>query len=825
MHFRLTLALLIFILSGRIYCQNRTISGTVSDSLSREPLAFVNISWDESGRGAVSSIDGRFHLKIPESANEILFSFVGYTPRKFSATSLLSLKNANIALQPRAYDLKEVYVYPGENPANRIIARASEYRKSNNPEKISSFSYICYDKMFFTIAADSVSESVKSKSGRIDNKEMRGSQGKNISDTAIHALVDKQYLLIMESISSREFIYLDKDKEKILASRVSGFKKPSFILMARQFQSFSFYDDFITISEKKYLNPIAPGSSVMYFFLLEDTMYTARNDTVFIISFRPKSGKNFEGLKGVLYINSHKWAIQNVIAEASNPQYELISIKIQQKYDLVNDHWFPVQLNTNMTINGVKAGSGAQNMTVVGKGKSYLMNIRINPGLTKKEFDDTYIEVNKKAHQMPESYWQNYRVDSLSPKDMATYRTIDSIGKANHFDRTFNNMETLMTGFIPGRYLNLDLRSLIGYNTYEGWRLGIGGTTNNNFSPLFDIGGHIAYGFGDKAWKYGASLNIHPFPDKDLYLRLSYLNELEETGGVDFLESQKLLSSESFRKYMVENMDRIQRKQAGIGMKMFRYLNLFLFFRTTVNTSTNTYLYSITNENPRFLIDEFNYTEAGIMTRYAFKEGFMQTPAGNRFSLGTKSPVFYLNVTKGLLWLNGRFNFIRAEAKITKIFTTRRLGDSKIRILGGMVTGNVPYSRLYAGRGSYKSFGVDAEYSFATMRFNEFLSDRYVSLYFKQDFGRLLFHTTWFHPGIAVVNNIGFGWLDNKSYHNNIDFKTLEKGYFECGLLINNLISQKLFGYGLGLYYRYGPYSFLKTKNNLALKLTFSSNL
>ncbi len=45
-----------------------------------------------------------------------------------------------------------------------------------------------------------------------------------------------------------------------------------------------------------------------------------------------------------------------------------------------------------------------------------------------------------------------------------------------------------------------------------------------------------------------------------------------------------------------------------------------------------------------------------------------------------------------------------------------------------MVTSDVPYSKLYVGMGSYKPFTLEAEQSFGTMRFNEFLSDRFMAL-------------------------------------------------------------------------------------------------
>lgn len=825
MQFRIILILPLFLCLHESFSQRLAISGTVIDSLSREPLAFVNITYDKSGKGTVSSIDGKFLLVVKDEVRELLFSYVGYHQRVISLTSINTDENLTIELTPKAYDISEIYVYPEENPAHRIIRLASANRMINNPEKIGSFSYISYDKMIFTIDMDSLSEPAKSRNTGKEAPDSPVFAKEDYSDTNAREIIEKQHLLLMESISSRKFIYPDKDKEVILASRVSGFDKPSFVLMARQFQSFSFYDDLITISEKKYLNPLVPGSTGLYFFLLEDTMYTESNDTIFIISFRPKHGKNFDALKGVLYINSRKWAVQNVIAEASRQQFELISFKIQQKYDLINGLWFPVQLNTTMIFNNVVAETNTRKMKVIGIGKSYLLNIRTNPVLDKKDFDNTYIEVGKNANEMPEEFWERYRIDTLTAKDRETYRMVDSLGRAEHFDQIFYNMEILMTGYLPGRFFNTDIRSLIDYNTYEGWRIGLGGITSKNLSSLLSIGGHFAYGFRDRAWKYGVSFNLYPDYRNDVHIRLSYLDDLEEAGGINFLEREKLLSSESFRNYMVENMDLVRKEQAEIGWKMFKYLSVNLFFRTSVITPSDSYMYSITNENPRLMIDQFNFTEAGIMTRFAYKEGFMNTPAGNRFSLGTKSPVLYLNITKGLTWLNGNFDFIRIETRISKTFETRRMGDSRIQISGGMVSGEVPYSRLFAGYGSYKYFGIETENSFATMRFNEFVSDRFISLYFKQDFGRLLLRGEIFRPRIAVVNNIGFGWLDHIDDHNNLDIRTLEKGYYECGLLINNLINYKMFGYGLGIFYRYGPYSFSRIKDNFALKFTLSLNL
>ncbi|MEX2379366.1 MAG: DUF5686 family protein, partial [Vicingaceae bacterium] len=105
-------------------------------------------------------------------------------------------------------------------------------------------------------------------------------------------------------------------------------------------QSFSLYNDYLSLLGMNYLSPISKGSTSKYLFVLEDTLYQG-GDTVFTISFRPQKGKFFDGLEGILRINTNGFAVQNFIASADDQ--ETVDIKIQQQYQYVKDQqWFPV---------------------------------------------------------------------------------------------------------------------------------------------------------------------------------------------------------------------------------------------------------------------------------------------------------------------------------------------------------------------------------------------------------------------------------------------------------------------------------------------------
>jgi hypothetical protein len=142
-----------------------------------------------------------------------------------------------------------------------------------------------------------------------------------------------------------------------------------------------------------------------------------------------------------------------------------------------------------------------------------------------------------------------------------------------------------------------------------------------------------------------------------------------------------------------------------------------------------------------------------------------------------------------------------------------------------MVDHNIPYPNIYSGYGSYGVFVPEVQNSFGTMRMNEFVMDQFAFAFLQQDFGSLLFKKGRFQPGVVLVTNAGFGNLIHESNHENIELNSIENGYYESGILIENILRQWFIGYGIGVFYRYGPYSLNKTIDNFAFKFTISFNL
>ncbi|MCF8228472.1 MAG: DUF5686 and carboxypeptidase regulatory-like domain-containing protein [Bacteroidales bacterium] len=786
------------------FSQDHMVKGKIIDDKTDAPLAFVNILVNESKYGSSTDIDGKFRVFSHDPIRQLKISYVGYQDTTVKVNGQDSLL---IKLKQIRYELPEVAVLPGKNPAHRIIRNVIENKDINDPEKLSSFSYTAYDKMYFTIDRDTLA--------KLDSL---------IPDTSmqrIRKFIDEKHFFMMETVTERKYMAPERNHEKVTASRISGFKDPIIVFMISQMQSTSFYDDIIEIMGENYINPISKGSLNKYFFLLRDTAYTAANDTVFIISYRPRKGTHFDGMKGFLSINSNGWAIQNVIARPAESG-GMLEIKIQQMYRQVDGkHWFPVQLNTDLKMRFVQVSESDVNLNMIGVGKSYIKDIVLNPDLVAREFSNIEVEIEPDAYRRKEDYWGQYRADSLTAQEKRTYTFIDSIGEEYNFDEIAGTVDALMTGEIPWGHINLDMDKFIRYNDYEGFYLGLGAHTNDLFSRHLKVGGFWGYGFKDKTAKYGVNADLNLWRRHDLKIGFDYSWNATESGGVHFFdESDNLLRPENFRELLIKRMNMTENISGFLQFKALKYLTVNLSMARQYKEAFGDYQFIDLKDGQGFLRDNFVFTEAGISLRYAYKETFLQT-ARSKVSLGTDYPIIWLQYHKGLSEVfDGQFDYDRFDLKIEESFYSKYLGKTTLRLMAGYIDGDIPYCNLFNGNGSYRKFTLNAPFSFATMRMNEFLSNRYVAFYFYHDFDNLIFGGKRFKPELAIATNVAFGALNNPGDHLNVNFNTLEKGYYESGFLVNKLLDLKLYSLGLGAFYRYGPYSFDKAWDNVALRLS-----
>ncbi len=820
---RFAFAFLLLLLSSFSFGQF-TLRGKVVDSKTGEPLPFVNIVYNERGQGITTELNGTFYLSSSYPIKSIKLSYVGYSPKQVSLTNNDNDRQITIGLNPLAYQIDEVVVKPGINPAHRIIHNVFANSKTNNPERLKHFRYNSYNKMYFTFETDSLD--AISKTDSIPTTKADSLNKKII------AFKNKQHIFMMESVTERNFKYPNSNSETVLASRVSGLKDPFFVFLATQFQSFSFYNELVNLGGKNYLNPISKGSTSRYLFILKDTLFTQSFDTLFVISFRPLIKHNFSALKGVLNINSNGYAIQSVIAEPVEQPSPLFTLKIQQRYEMVDSSkWFPVELNTNLYLNMVNAQAKdtatgqVLPISIAGIGNSYIKNIDLNPQQRNRDFNHIELTFDPLAGEKDEDFWLQFRNDSLTPQEQKTYEVIDSLGEGINLDRQMRIAETLITGKIPVKFLNVDLNKLLSYNQFEGYRLGLGLETNQRMLKWLTIGGYYAYGFTDKEHKYGGFAQATLSQRHQVSISASYQHDVREPGELKFPKPFGLINTDQFRNFLIWKMDYVDKYSAGFNFRLLKNFSVSLSASQLQFTATSGFNINLPNGTPS---NTFNTNEFGADIRFVWKETFMETPRG-LLPLGYGFPLIWASYQKGITDFGGSFNYSRLSTRIDYQINHRTIGKTSITFNAGLLSGDVPTPLLQFGPGNNGKYPIDATASFGAMDLYEFVSDRYAYAFLRHNFGTLFWKTKskYFKPQFALVQNFAIGSYKQNSLHNfeHEQPKTLSKGYHESGLLINGILSNPFYSLGVGAYYRWGDYSSEIWQENIAIKLTLSTNL
>lgn len=776
------------------------------DSLTKQKLAFVNIIVnDDLTFGTTTDIDGNFTIKSKTEVNSLSFSYVGY---KKKTVSVEKREYINVLMNQENIELQEVVIHAGENPAHRIIDSLVKYRRKNNPEMLDSYSYTIYDRMILTFDTTLITDSA-------------------LLD--FNKLVRNNDIMVMETVSEQYHKKPNKNKREIKANIVSGLNNPMYFYVLDGMQSTSFYDDFITVYEKNYVNPIAPGSKSKYFFILESVMPTIDNDSIYTISFKPRRGTTFEALKGVMTVTSDGWAVVNVKAEAADKKNS-IDVKIQQLYTKVNDSvWFPIQLNTDIVFMkmfaqkgqiSLSTGSADHNTSLNGIGKSYISNIEINPVIDKKVFGSIDIDVNENSTKHNDDFWLGHREDGVNKRITNTYRFIDTVLAENkiNFDKIMDASNSIISqGNIPVGCFDLPLSNIINYNIGNKFYLGLGLKTNEKISKIFDVGGYAGYWFGAKTANYGGGLNIYLNKKRDFTLKLNYDRCFQRVGDYSFIDGYyNPLDENGFKFYFVKWTTLNTSSSAELSMRFAKIFKGFVNFSFNEKQMYDWYSY---NSGDSVYNGNFRSTTLDFKLRIAFGERYMLSPKG-LVTLQQGKPIIWLSYKKSLKGVfDSPFNFDRINFQLSYSWLMRYIGKSTVVLQAGYAFGDLPIMEMFnIFSSNANSFDIYADEVFATMLINEFFCDRFVSLFFNHNFGKLL-KTKYLSPELIFATNIGWGDISDANKHDGVTLKSMKDGYYESGIIIDNILKINISKFGLGVFYRYGANSFDNIADNFAYRL------
>ncbi|PHR69127.1 MAG: hypothetical protein COA67_11295 [Lutibacter sp.] len=815
------------------------ISGVLVDVKTKETLPFANIITNNN-QGTITNVDGKFILESDKEITEIQISYIGYETKKIAITKNTSF--IKIELKQNIESLNEVVITNAENPALRIIRNAIKNKKKNNIETaLNSFKFKAYNKLLVTANPDSISGEIDSiykiKNGIKQFVKLDSSNYKFKKE------IDRHHLYITEKIAEHTFEIGKKKKETVLASRMAGFKNPIYEVLALNIQDFSFYNETYTVAGTKYINPIANNALKHYDYQILDTIKN-ENGNSYMIHFMPIKKEKTAGLEGVLYIDSQSYAITSAISELRS----IIDVKATQEFDFIDDKniWFPTE--THITIrkgknkNGIKLFGGMigfsnskpdSTMTNTSNkdasdisyfsSKTKHFDIEINTPVTVKKSANT-IEIVDEAYDRNEAYWNTYRTDSITKRGKETYVVIDSIAEKEGVEKKVALARGLMKGKFATKYVDLDLGKIINVNNYEGLRIGFGGITNSNFSKKYRIESYVAYGTKDKDFKYHFGGAIRLNRNSNTWIGASYTNDIKEVASLDFIAENNSFLGLNPRNMNISKF--YNYKATNILLEHDIQPNFEAKLKLSAGKYTPKFNYQyISNSN---LLNDYNLTTATLGLQYNPKSEYMNSPIG-KTRIKNAYPQYTLQITKNFdNLLDSDFDFTQVNFKINHQIKRVNAATTTFLIQGGIVFGEAPISHLYNATPNYtykspwvKRITFAGKNSFETMGYNEFISDKYVMLQVKHKLFKRLKISEKVKPQITMVSRAAIGDIKNPINHTGFTFKTMNKGYFESGIEINQIYK----GLGLSTFYRYGSYQNTEWSNNLAVKLTYRLSL
>ncbi len=810
-----------------------TINGVVSEKETGEPIPFANVVFPHTTIGTITDIDGRYTLKTQSPGDSLMATCLGFAPHK-TVLNNVPLQTINFELESNTTQIEEVIVTPGPNPAFRILDSIKLYRKKNNPQRFSSYSYNAYSKLRLDL--NNIDQFFK------DQRLMKQFQFvfENMDSSEVF---EKNYLpiLISESVSR---YYFQKnpsvEKEVIEAFKISGIENNTISQFSgKMYQQLNIYENFIQLFEPGFVSPIADFGRMYYKYHLEDSTFLDGKHC-YKIEFQPKRKKE-RTFYGYFWVADTSWAIKKIQLRVSkdvniNFMNDLIAVN---EYQQLNDTtWF---LSSEEMI--IDFNLYDQSYGFFGRKEAKYTDVSINtpiPEEVKELRTNTYYD--EEQIEKDDEFWEENRKSELSNEDADIYTMVDSVKKVPMYRTIYGLIEMLYEGYYDvGKFAIGPYYTFYSYNPIEGTRIRFGGRTSMELSENYRVGGFGAYGFGDEQFKYG--INGEVLFDKNPRKGLSaeHYHDIRQLG-----KSSNALLDDNI-------MYSILRRRPNYKLSMVDYSRIsyehewFQGFTNELQLShaqvfSNEYVpfQSISTGGDTLYHPSVTATEITLKTHFAYQEKFILGKF-EQHSLGSIYPILDLELSyspKGLI--NSEYEYFKIKASISDKIEVNPLGYTKYRLVGGKIFGTVPYPLLELHEGN-ETYAYD-RLAFNMMNYYEFASDEYASLWVEHHFqgfflNRIpLIRLLEFREVLSAKMLVGrlseknqnvllfpdnLNWLNDVSLDRDNDIRILGiKPYMEVGVGVENILKLFRVEATWRLAYRSNP-DIQKFGLRIAMQITF----
>lgn len=801
----------VFLILFALFCQfsksqNKILQGKVMDTKG-EVIPFANLYLKKALSGVIADENGSFKLDFHLFPDTLVVSFIGYKSLKYFISENTNSRSLSLKLEENTALLSEVTVTTYKDPGKHIMKMVLANKAKNDINRFDNYVFNEYRKTEIdafnldTLKSRGLLNRIAKVYGVFNSEKSKDKAPVYFSEKFYRTYHSNNLQTHIEHLVSEKQLGLETDK---LEDKFNGFAL-----------KVNIYNSVIPMFKVSFLSPVSELGLLYYKFIPIDTINS--NDGSYIkLQVKPKV-RNENTFDGYIWVEDESFAITKYQLKSSEGSNINFVDEIRINFDYINSAssieskrttWLPSKSNIEIEFKngwdliGIPISGDSTSvkigLTYASTYGGYIVNsetinqnnffdvVKINDSVTVKSanvntFDDAF------------------RLDTLSSKELAIYKAIDSLKKDKRFLR-----ETKITSFLASGFWDFGCKlrlgpysSFLSTNQIEGLRSRLSLWTLPCFNKQINLNGYMAYGFKDKVLKGGLGIKYVPkrknYCKTELFVRSDYDALLDYDDELDKDNLFTLALRKNIPAYMVftQQVKLLQEIELNKDFSCKAFLNI-----KSLNPTFDYSYYKFIDEqivdfNP---LKKLNVNEAGFTIRYGHNE---RTTIFNydKIRISSPYPVIGLTYVYGFEGTsNTYFEYHKINLNVTHEFNLPFKGSFFYHASFGKMFGLVPAILLFTPAGN--AYYVSNKYTFNVMLPYEFAADHYASIMTRYNMGGLILDKipllNKLHLRERFVFNAYLGGLNqqNKDFNSINPLKTTgNQPYTEAGIGIGNIFN------------------------------------
>ncbi len=512
------------------------------------------------------------------------------------------------------------------------------------------------------------------------------------------------------------------------------------------FADVNVYDDVITLFERKFTSPLSSRAAISFFqFFILDTC-EVDHEQVIRLNFVPQNPQDFgfSGYLNVLADSTYRVQQCRLQLPLRSSVNFISNLVIEQKFtDLPNGQRVLQTDDLFAELGVVKS----QRLAMLHRSTQY-------SGYRTDSIADIYFlpsDVRREAakEQDDESFWQSYRIDSLTTAEENLASTIAQLKERSLHSFPMFIARSIISNFVPTSldpkrsYFDIGpLMSTVSHNETDGYRIRLGGQSTANLSPHLFVKGYAAYGIRSEKW-YGLSELEYSFLRKrysaNEWPRHSLMASFQQDvfSPADFMWQNGRDKDNAWISFKTQTVDHLMLNRqwtARYEVETNAHVDFKLQFKSSQLTPQGSLFYRRLNDED---VSSFHMADITTSVRWAPGEEVINTKQ-RRHVVNHNNPIFSLAHTVGLNGvLNNEYRYNLTEVTAYERIWLNSYGRIDLSLRGGLQWNRVPFPLLImpVANNSY----IITRNMFSMINNLEFVNDRYASAMFEWDLsGKLL---------------------------------------------------------------------------------------